>query len=108
MNLDKGKAHLQAENVSLEDYFNIPNALTDGAVTGPPVAATVSFDVRWNTPSDHYTIRESTEDFRGSFWLTDAAISWSGSNDNGDSFQSDAVTTVNFAQIGQERNGLYA
>jgi len=108
VNLDKGKAHYHADNVELEDYFNIPNALSDGQITGPPVAATVSFDVHWKNPTDHYNIKESTQGFRGSFWVTDATITWSGQNDNGDAFQSTAVTAVNFAAIGHERNGKFA
>ena len=107
--LDAGRARMRDEDVSVLDYFNIPNALTDGAATGPPVAASVSFDVRWRNPYDHYRVRDFDQDFAGEFWLSDATINWSGENDNGDSFTSSPEgQTVVFAQFGTERNGKYA
>ena len=96
------------ENLKLEDYFNIPNALSDGAATGPPSPATVSFDVRWKNPSDHYKIREDTQGFSGEFWQTDATVKWSGNNDDNASFTSTDQTAVVFAAIGHERNGKFA
>ena len=108
INLDKGTARFKMDNLELLDFFNISNSLTDGAATGPPVAATVSFDIRWTTPSDHYRIRDFDQGFRGEFWETDGTITWSGSNDDGDSFESSSVTEVVSAAIGRERNGKFA
>lgn len=108
INLNKGTARFHMENLDIKDYFDIVNSLTDGGTTGPPVAATVSFDVRWKSPFDHYKIEEETQGFRGEFWQTDASINWSGANDDGASFDSSEQTTVIFAGIGRERNGKFA
>jgi hypothetical protein len=103
-----GRASLRATDLHILDFFNIPNALFH---TGPsPVAATVSFDVEWTGPvTDRSTVRDATNHFEGRFFSTSAQISWSGTNANGFGFVSDPMATSHsvFAEIGEERNGVF-
>jgi hypothetical protein len=102
-----GKARMTVNNLEIEDYHDLFNALEDG----PSVPAVVSFDVQWDRPKSHpKMIRNPAPDemFVGVFTQTDAKVVWSAS-EAGFTFQSDpaAPLTVHFAEVGEERNGKF-
>ena len=94
------------EDLELEDYFTIVNALTDGSIT-PEVEATVSFDVRWEHLISTEHVHNPDQQVEGRFLQSGATIDWSGSNENGDEFESDASTQTVFAAVARERNGRF-
>jgi hypothetical protein len=100
-----GSATMSATDLSIEDYGNVANALTDG----PSLEATVSFSVVWEGGGSHTKIRDQDTDFGGRYVEGTATMEWSGSNENGEVFQSDARSTSSalFAEVGHERNGSF-
>jgi len=107
--LGKGSASLQASNVAILDYGNIPNALFGG---GPaPIAGTVSFKVLWSGVNERLNIKNTDPvfgGFAGEFVRNSAQMEWSAAV--GDyTFVSDPLvaSTSSFAEIGHERNGSF-
>jgi hypothetical protein len=109
IDLDSGTASYRVSNLFEHDFGSIPNAITNGAVSGPPVDATVSFDLEWSGVTAQAVIANAKQGFAGDFFLTGATLSWSASNANGFSFASDPASTSNsvFAMLGHERNGRF-
>ena len=109
MQLAKGSASLQASNVAIIDYGNIPNALFGG---GPaPVPGTVSFKVVWHGVDQRLNITNTDPvfgGFAGEFVRNSAQMEWSAVV--GDyTLVSDPIATSfsSFAEIGHERNGSF-
>jgi hypothetical protein len=112
VNFAAGRAEMHVQDLPMDDYFNLPNALADG----PEVDATVSFDVAWSGP---VTRRLNVPDgsngnrFAGEFVETQATVTWSGSNELGFRFTADpgdfstSVPVRAFAELGHERNGIF-
>ena len=107
VNLGLGTGRLTVNDLALQDFFNIPNALF--RFQDPvSVNARCSFDVRWTGP---VTSRGgvSTPGSTGELVMTSATMTWSASNADGFSFVSDASpTTSAFAQLGKISNGVFA
>lgn len=109
MHLGKGSASLQASNVAILDYGNIPNALFFD--NPPPTPGTVSFKVLWSGADERLNI-ENTDPvfggFAGEFVRNTAQMEFSAAV--GDyTLVSDplATSTSSFAEIGHERNGSF-
>ena len=107
VNLGTGTARMQVQNLALQDYFNIPNALFRFL---DPVSAdaTCSFDIRWTGPvSSRGGV--STPGSVGELVMTTATMTWSAHNSQGFSFVSNpSGTTSVFAQLGKISNGVFA
>ena len=108
VNLGLGTARMHVENLALQDFFSIPNALF--RLVGPPasVDATASFDIRWTGP---VTSRGgvSTPGSTGKLVMTSATMTWSASNSLGFRFVSNPSGTKSvFAQLGKISNGVFA
>ena len=101
VNLHDGTAALHVDDLDIEDYGNVVNALQDG----PSVEATVSFDVNWS--GGHEPLKISNHDlrFRGQYIRNSATLVWSAA-EHGFAFQSDPLAS-GFAEIGHERNGVF-
>jgi hypothetical protein len=109
VHLGKGSASLQASDVAILDYGNIPNALFGG---GPaPISGTVSFRVVWSGVDQRLNIKNTDPvygGFAGEFVRNTAQMEWSATV--GDfTFVSDPIGTSfsSFAEIGHERNGSF-
>jgi hypothetical protein len=104
---------MHVHDLHLDDYFNIPNGLRQGAEND----ATVSFDVTWSGPlTRHYSVNDTMFGFAGTFAEVHANVTWSGGNDaTGFHFQADpgdfgttvALGGTPFAEFGFERNGVF-
>jgi hypothetical protein len=112
VNFAAGRAEMQVNNLPMDDYFNLPNALADG----PEVDAIASFDVVWEGPvTRRLTVQDGTNgnQFAGEFVENQATVTWSARNELGFSFQSnsgDFSTSAPgraFAELGHERNGTF-
>jgi hypothetical protein len=107
--LGKGSASLQASDVAILDYGQIPNALFGGGP--PPIAGTVSFKVVWHGVNERLNIKNTDPVFggyAGEFVRNTAQMEWSAAV--GDfTFVSDPMVTSasSFAQLGHERNGSF-
>lgn len=108
VNLEKGTARYAVHNLSLKDFFNIPNSLFH--INNPTFApATTSFDIRWAGPvTERRSIRDATVGFTGNFVSSSATMSWSATTMNF-KFESDPASTSSsvLAVLGHERNGVY-
>lgn len=104
----KGQARMAVNDLSITDYFDIPNALFrfEDPVSEPAIC---SFDIRWSGPiTDDSHVDSSDEDYAGRFLLNQATMTWSAKNAGGFSFVSDPTpTTSAFAQLGHMRNGIF-
>jgi hypothetical protein len=104
-----GYASMEARNIAILDYGNIGNALFGGGP--PPTPGKVSFRVVWNGVIDRVKIRNTDPvygGFGGSFVYNTAQMEWTASV--GDyRFVSGPLATSSsvFAQLGQERNGIF-
>ena len=105
VNLGAGTASLQVTNQHVRDFFNIPNAINNGASD----SATVSYAINWFNVKGRRQVDNSDLHVSGLFLDTDARITWSGTdNATGFSFTTDAAgQTVISAQIGHESNGSF-
>jgi hypothetical protein len=107
VNLGTGTGRLVVNDLALQDFFNIPNALFRFQHPAS-VDATCSFDVHWTGP---VTSRGgvSTPGSTGELVMTSATMTWSASNADGFSFVSDPSGTRSvFAQLGRISNGVFA
>ena len=107
VNPGSGSASLSAANVSVSDFFTIPNSILHGAIV-PPVPATVSFSVHWGGARNRVKLRDPVNGFAGEFVENSASMTWSASS-AGLSYQSggeDTSVSV-FAEVGLERNGVF-
>jgi hypothetical protein len=99
---------MSATNLAVFDFFNIPNAffLFQDPISTP---AKCSFDVRWSGPVTSRGPVASPPGSAGDLVMSQATMTWSASNDQGFSFQSNpANTTSVFAQVGRVRNGVFS
>jgi hypothetical protein len=105
VNPGAGKAEMKVDNLAIEDYFNLANALADGH----SVEATVSFDVVWTGDvSRRVNVNDAAHNFAGEFAETRATVSWSAS-EAGFTFASDpaSTSTSHFAETGHDHNGIF-
>ena len=100
-NIGQGTASMRATNLSVRDFGNIGNSLSNG----PSVPGVVSFDVEWSGIAQRGTLSKSGFALNP-FVSTGASISWTGTSSNG-SFTSTAVTKVDFAELAHEINGVF-
>jgi hypothetical protein len=123
VNVDLGSAQatLSVAGLQVFDDHDIANSLTYGlGLPGdlgfpypkippvPPVRATVSFDVEWSGSVATAQIRNTSQQFKGSFLQTGATIEWS-AEENGFQFQSEAPNPSRnlVSVLGQEQNGAF-
>ena len=103
-----GRARYAVSNMSMPDFFDIPNAIFrfEDPVSVPAV---VSFDIAWSGPITARTdVNDPVEGFDGRFVLNQATMTWSAQTQDGFRFVSDpSPTTSAFAMLGQERNGIF-
>jgi len=104
VDLDDATASLDVNDVDIEDYHDLVNALKDG----PSVPANVSFHLRWRGVKNRVKVRDETNHFVGNFIEDTASIRWS-AREKGFKFVSDPANTSTtvFAEIGRERNGAF-
>jgi hypothetical protein len=110
VNLGKGAATMEADDVSILDYVTGFNAVFEGD-TPPPTLGSVSFTVIWSGVDERLNIRNDDPvygGFAGTFIRNTAQMDWTATV--GDfTFVSDplATSSSSFAEIGQERNGVF-
>ena len=107
VNLGKGVASMEADDVPILDYGNILNALFGGG--SAPTPGSVSFTVTWSGGDERLKIRNTDPvygGFAGEFIRNAAQMEWAATV--GDfTFDSAPLSTSSsaFAEIGHERNG---
>jgi hypothetical protein len=107
--LGKGVASMEAEDVPILDYGDIGNALFGGGP--PPIPGVVSFKVTWSGVDQRVNIRNDDPvygGFAGEFVRNSAQMEWTATV--GDlTFVSDplATSSSSFAEIAHERNGSF-
>src|SRR6266540_2227888 len=102
---DGQSAAMHATGLEMPDYFNLINALFGGI---PPAPGVVSFDVRWEDPTETLKIRNQASDFGAHFHIGHATVEWSGRAGDYEFVSDPAVSTVSvLAEWGHERNGAF-
>jgi hypothetical protein len=114
IDLDAGTAELHVRNIcSVFDAFTVANSLTPTHPLGNIVSAVFdSLDLRWSGVTRRIIgFGDPVNQFSGDFVETSATIEVTAtttkSTGHGFRFVSAATTTVNFAQIGRETNGVF-
>ena len=99
-----GRASLVVTDLDMEDYFNIINALQDGASNG----AAVSFEVHWTPGIKHFKVRDEATGMAGEFIKNTATMAWSAVS-GGQTYVSgpEESSSSLSAQVGLERNGAF-
>jgi hypothetical protein len=112
--LDDGTAELHVRNIcSMFDAFTVENSLTPTHPLGNLVSAVIdSLDLEWSGVTRSIVgFRDPVNQFSGDFFETSATIKVTvttrKSTGHGFRFVSSATTTVDFAQIGRETNGVF-
>ena len=109
VHLGQGVASMEATDVPIHDYGDIPSALSGGGPT--PTPGVVSFNVTWSGADERRNIRNEDPvfgGFAGEFIRNTAQMEWTATV--GDfTFVSDPLATSSsvFAEIGHERNGFF-
>jgi len=113
VNLGNGYALMEANNVPIFDYGNIPNSLFGpNALLGPPrTPGTVSFRVIWSGVQERLQIRNTDPvfgGFAGEFIRNVAQMEWTAITDDYTFVSAPlATSSSSFAEIGHERNGSF-
>ena len=118
MNLDAGTASLHLEDACVYDAFTVPNSVM--GVDRPVNQAKGiinSLEMEWSGIIKRDSANEPVNQMRGNFVENTAKIAVTAttpktavttlSNGHGFRFVSEATITSNFAQIGQEQNGVF-
>jgi len=101
--IEDREARMRVSNLVIPDYFNVGNALADGAQLGE-IDSTVSFEIHWTGGGAKKTITDGVN-FEAVVIENNATSRWSG-REKGFSFESQTFTQE-FAEIGTERNGVF-
>lgn len=115
VDLDGGAAELHAENIcAVFDAFTVPNSGSLDRPLGYVSGRIDSIDIKWsNVIKSFMGIHDTANQFKGDFFqignVTIAVTaSTPKSTGHGFRFVSDpSTTTVNYAQIGRESNGVF-
>ena len=101
--IEDREAVMHVSNLKVPDYFTIHNALVDGAQLGE-IESTVSFEIHWSGGGAKKTITDGVN-FEAVVIEDTATTRWSGA-EKGFSFEAQSFT-LEFAEIGSERNGVF-
>ena len=120
MDLEAGTASLHVENACVYDAFTVPNSVMGVNRTVNQAKGIInSLEMEWSGIIKRDSANEPVNKMRGSFVENTARIAVTAttpmtmvtalSNGHGFRFVSDPASTSvsNFAQIGQERNGIF-
>ena len=114
MSLDRGTADLHVRNVcSVFDVFTVENSLTPTRPLGNIVSAVIeSLDIHWGGITRSILgFSDPVNQFSGDFFETSVnfhvSVRTEQSTGHGFRFVSSALTKIDFAQFGRERNGAF-
>lgn len=115
IDLDGGTAELHAEDIcAVFDAFTVPNSVSLSRPLGYASGMIESVDIKWSGVIKSFKgIHDAANKFEGDFFqIGNVTIAVTAvtpkSTGHGFRFVSDpATTTVNYAQIGSERNGVF-
>jgi hypothetical protein len=117
----RAQASLRVRGLDVFDDHDLANSLTDGlGLPGGlgfpfpqvpsvlPVRAKVSFDVEWDGAIATAVIENSAQQFKGTFFSTQATIKWS-AEQHGFRFESEAPDPARnlISVLGKEQNGVF-
>jgi hypothetical protein len=101
----RGAASMEINNLALNDYFTIPNALLG---ISPPNPATVSFHIDWAPSTSHFKVRDQATGVAGEFVQNTATMSWSAASAGNSYLSGPQNTSFSVSsQVGYERNGVF-
>jgi len=104
VNFAAGKASFQVNDLDVEDYHDVVNALSDGS----SVPGTVSWNIEWRHPLGRTKIRDVENVFAGDFVQNVAQIQWTGITEAAQFISDPAGSSVNeFSLLAHERNGAF-
>jgi hypothetical protein len=114
VNLDRGTAEFETENICVFDAFTVPNSVSPDRPLGYVSGRIDSVEIEWRGIIKSFVgIHDTVNHFAGDFFqigsVTIAVTATTPkSTGHGFRFVSNPDTTkVNYAQIGRERNGVF-
>jgi hypothetical protein len=112
VNLGKGEAVLRFKHVSLLDWGDLANSLSDGTMF-PPVKANMTATLTWSGVTRRVPdVVDSMKEYRGDYVENRAILEVSTIDEGGVTFSGQGDSTLSgifgsFAEIGRERNGFF-
>lgn len=106
VDLDGGTASMRESQLRMKDFFNVVNALTDGAVSGPPARASVSFQVHWDQTGAIAHIDDDEGAFTAHLAEATSSMRWRATS-QGIRYRSVGESENEFAVFGRERAGVF-
>jgi len=114
IDLDNGTASLHLTNVTVFDFFTVPNSIDPVHLQGVAAATLNTLDVEWSDVTQCREYNDPTSVFAGVFLETAASISVVVTTSavpahgiHGITFVLDTTTQSLGAEIGQEKNGAF-
>ena len=102
--IDRAQAHLIVDDLDVEDYHDVVNAILDG----PSLEANVSFKARWHGVRHRRHVHNSEHRFDLHAVQTRATLEWTGRSGSVVYRYDPAETSrTEFAELAFERNGSY-
>jgi hypothetical protein len=107
VNPGAGRAVMQASNLHMLDFHDFGNSLFGGGEA--PTPATVSIEVTWSGVLQRAHVVNPDTDSTGEYVRNSAQMEWTASSGDYDYVSAAASTSASdFAEIGEERNGVFA
>ena len=116
VDFDDGEAELDVNNLDVDDYFNVVNALLDqsgqaGNHTPVEIPARVSFEINWHRVRDRFRVVNPAQHYEASVILNESSIRWTAHEAAAEgapsfSFRSTSSTNV-FSMLAREKNGRF-
>ncbi len=100
---ERQTAFMKVRDLDVEDYFNLFNALADGA-SNP---AQVTFTVRWSGFIKEDDIKDPVNTFRAKLIEDTASVTWTAVSEGVTYRSVGDPTAVVFAEFGEEENGVF-
>jgi hypothetical protein len=95
---------MSVRRLATRDYGELGNALMEG----PSVPAVASFDIAWTRSADRHRFRDRTNQWRADVVFNTAHAEWSAESRTARYVSNAAETSRSlFAEVGQERNGVF-
>ena len=114
VNLEKGTASLHLTNVTVFDFFTVPNSIDPVHLQGVAAATLNTLHVEWSSVMKSQEYNAPASAFAGTFLETSATIdvivttaAVPAHGIHGFRFVSDDTTASLFAEVGQEQNGAF-
>lgn len=107
VDLAQGQGMLAVRDAPILDHGTIPNSIT--GMGPPPLPGTVSLRVEWRATGATISVRNAAQGFAAELAPATAQMEWTARVGNHEFASAPLATSTSlFAELGSERNGIFA